>query len=99
MDDLLAENSFTPRQAPASTGAGRAVHRRSSTRFHATWADRLRELHPALVRTRPTAPVSAADDTIDDFVDTLDRTILILVKNDRQNPIYTLYFGDEIPSG
>jgi hypothetical protein len=42
--------------------------------------------------------VSAADNALDDFVDTLDRTLLIAVKNDRSAPTYQLYFGLKAPS-
>jgi hypothetical protein len=42
--------------------------------------------------------VSGADDALDDFVDTLDRTVLIVVKNDRKAPLYQLYFGLKAPN-
>lgn len=37
--------------------------------------------------------LSATDDGIDDFLDLLDRTLLIVTKNDRTSPQYTFYFG------
>ncbi len=42
--------------------------------------------------------VAGADSALDDFVDTLDRTVLIAVKNDRTAPLYQLYFGLKAPS-
>jgi hypothetical protein len=37
--------------------------------------------------------VEGADDALDDFVDTFDRTLLIAVKNDRKAELYTMFFG------
>ena len=37
--------------------------------------------------------LSATDDGIDDFLDLLDRTLLIITKNDRTAPQYVFYFG------
>ena len=42
--------------------------------------------------------VAGADDGLDDFVDTLDRTLLIATKNDRKAPLYQLYFGLKTPN-
>ena len=42
--------------------------------------------------------VAAADDALDDFVDLLDRTLLIAVKNDRTAALYTHYFGLKPPN-
>jgi hypothetical protein len=41
--------------------------------------------------------VHGADNALDDFVDTLDRTLLIAVKNDRSAPLYANYFGLRSP--
>ena len=37
--------------------------------------------------------IAGADDALDDFVDLLDRTLLIIVKNDRSAPLYAFFFG------
>jgi hypothetical protein len=37
----------------------------------------------------------AADDALDDFLDLLDRTLLIITKNDRSAPQYVFYFGQK----
>ena len=37
--------------------------------------------------------LSATDDGIDDLLDFLDRTLLIITKNDRSAPQYVFYFG------
>lgn len=37
--------------------------------------------------------LAATDDAIDDFLDLLDRTLLIITKNDRSAPQYVFYFG------
>jgi len=42
--------------------------------------------------------VAGADSALDDFVDTLDRTLLIAVKNDRKAPLYQAYFGLKPPN-
>jgi hypothetical protein len=42
--------------------------------------------------------VSGADDNLDDFIDILDRTLLILTKNDRAAALYRFYFGRKTPS-
>jgi hypothetical protein len=54
--------------------------------------DRARKLLvSAIARCR--GAEGGADDGLDDFVDLFDRTLLILVKNDRTAAIYVLYFG------
>jgi hypothetical protein len=40
----------------------------------------------------------AADDALDDFVDLLDRTLLIITKNDRAAALYRFYFGLRTPN-
>jgi hypothetical protein len=37
--------------------------------------------------------LSGADDDLDDFVDLLDRTLLIITRNDRDAALYLFYFG------
>ncbi len=39
-----------------------------------------------------------ADDGLDDFVDVVDRTLLIITRNDRAAPIYLHYFGQKSAS-
>jgi hypothetical protein len=39
--------------------------------------------------------VEGADDALDDFVDTFDRTLLIAVKNDRKAGVYLMFFGNK----
>ncbi len=41
--------------------------------------------------------VEGADAALDNFVDLLDRTLLIVVKNDRTAPQYQSFFGDKAP--
>jgi hypothetical protein len=42
---------------------------------------------------KATGVLSATDDAIDDFLDLLDRTLLIITKNERTAPQYVFYFG------
>jgi hypothetical protein len=42
---------------------------------------------------KATGALSATDDAIDDFLDLLDRTLLIITKNDRKAPQYVFSFG------
>jgi len=42
--------------------------------------------------------VEGADDGLDDFVDILDRTLLIAVKNDRDAGLYTMFFEQPAPT-
>jgi hypothetical protein len=46
-----------------------------------------------IVLGKANGALSATDDAIDDFLDLLDRTLLIITKNDRTAPQYTFYFG------
>ena len=97
LDDLLQDNSFTLGKLQSHPLAVPFTSQFDA--LHTTW------LTTSTSRTalqialgKADGAVSAADDTLDNFVDTLDRTLLIAVKNDRKNPIYTLYFGDTPPS-
>jgi hypothetical protein len=42
--------------------------------------------------------IVGADNNLDDFIDILDRTLLILTKNDRAAALYRFYFGLQTPS-
>jgi hypothetical protein len=94
--DVLSENAFT--LGKLQTHPLATTFTSQFDTFQATWqtTDAART---ALLITlgKADGAVSAADDTLDDFVDTLDRTLLIAVKNDRKNPLYQLYFGEKLP--
>jgi hypothetical protein len=95
--DVLHENSFTLGKLQSNSLA--APFTPQFDTFQTTWqtTDAART---ALLITlgKADGAISAADDTLDDFVDTLDKTLLIAVKNDRKSPLYQLYFGEKIPS-
>jgi hypothetical protein len=59
--------------------------------------DRARKLLESTI-ARCRGAEGGADDALDDFVDLFDRTLLILVKNDRTAAIYLLYFGKKTAS-
>jgi hypothetical protein len=95
--DVLDETSFTLGKLQSS--ALSVPFTAAFDAFQVTWQATM-AARTALQITigKADGAVSAADDTLDDFVDTLDKTLLLAVKNDRRNPIYALYFGDETPS-
>ncbi len=97
MADVQDENSFTLGKLQTSSFA--VSFTAAFDTFQATWGT-TNAARNALVITlgKADGTVSAADDTLDDFVDTLDHTLLPLVHNDRTNPAYTLYFTSETPS-
>ncbi len=97
LDDVLAENSFTLGKLQSSTFA--VSYTASFDAFTTTWQTTVASRTALLIALgKAEGSVSSADDALDDFVDTLDKTALLAVKGDRKNPIYQLYFGEKIPS-
>jgi hypothetical protein len=95
--DLLRENSFTLGKLQSHPLAVPFTPQFDA--FHTLWQSTDAARTTLLVAVdKADGAVSAADDALDDFVDTLDRTLLIAVKNDRKNPVYQLYFGEMVPS-
>jgi hypothetical protein len=89
---LLDENSFTLGELPSHPLA--AVYIPQFDAFQVTWFNTLSARIALLIAIgKATGGVSAADDALDDFIDVLDRTLLIVTKNDRKAPLYQLYFG------
>jgi len=95
--DILLENSFT--LGKLQTNALAVPFTPPFDTFQTTWQTTNALRTTLLVNIgKADGAVSAADDTLDDFVDTLDRTLLIAVKNDRKSALYQLYFGELLPS-
>jgi hypothetical protein len=94
--DVLRENSFTLGKLQSHPLAAPLTSQFDT--FQATWQTTDTARTALLIALdKADGAVSGADDALDDLVDTLDRTILIAVKNDRKNPIYELYFGEKLP--
>src|SRR5580704_12151823 len=97
LDDILDETSFTQGKLQTSPLSSPLTSQYDT--FQGTWTT-ANAARIALVVTLAKArgAASAADDTLDDFVDTLDHTLLAALKNNRKAPAYLVYFGDEAPS-
>jgi hypothetical protein len=95
--DVLDETSFT--QGTLQSSALAAPFTAPFDAFLTAWTT-TNTARVALVVAlgKARGAVSAADGTLDDFVDTLDGTLLIAVKNNRKAPLYEQYFGAEVPS-
>ena len=89
---VLERNSHVLGELPSHTLAAPYVPQFDA--FQVTWFDAFtaRTLLQ-IAADKAQGAVSGADDALDDFVDTLDRNLLIIVKNDRAAPLYQLYFG------
>jgi hypothetical protein len=96
MSMILDDNSFTIGELTSHPLAAGYVARFET--FQDQWftVNKARTLLEIAVGKAEGA-VHGADAALDDFVDTLDRTVLIAVKNDRQAPLYELYFGTKPP--
>src|SRR5262249_17477635 len=93
---VLGENSFTLGQLNAHPLAAPFVSKFDA--FQDPWFS----VHKAralleIAAGKAQGAVHGADDALDDFVDELDRTLLIVVKNDRKAPLYQIFFGDKPP--
>jgi hypothetical protein len=96
LGDILSENAFTLGKLQSHPLAAPFTSQFDTfqTSWQATDAARTALL---IALAKADGATSSADDTLDDFVDTLDRTLLIVVKNDRKSPLYQLYFGEKLP--
>lgn len=93
---ILAENAFTLGKLQAHPLA--APFTAQFDNFQQTWsAANATRISLLIALDKAEGAVSAADDAIDDFVDTLDRTVLIATKNDRSSQLYQFYFGTTPP--
>jgi hypothetical protein len=92
LDELLDENSFSLGELPSHPLAAFFIPQFDDFQTHwfATSAARTALL---IAIGKANGALSGADDAIDDFVDLLDRTILIITKNDRLAALYLFYFG------
>ena len=90
--ELLDENSFSLGQFHSHPLA--AVFAPQFDDFQTQWfAANAARTALAIALGNANGVLSATDDGIDDFLDLLDRTLLIITKNDRTSPQYVFYFG------
>ncbi len=92
LEDLLGENSFSLGKlySHAVTAIFIPLFEEFQTKWFVTSAARTTLVMDV---SKAEGAVAGADDDLDDFLDLLDRTLLILTKNDRQAQLYLLYFG------
>jgi hypothetical protein len=89
---LLDENSFTLGELPSHPLA--AVFIPLFDAFQAKlFTVMTARMMLVIAVGKSSGAVFGADDGIDDFLDLLDRTLLILTKNDREARLYLFYFG------
>ena len=92
LDGLLDENSFSIGKFYSHPLA--AVFIPSFEDFQVRWAITSAERTALVIAvSRAEGAVAGADDGLDDFLDLLDRTLLIITKNQREALLYALYFG------
>ncbi len=97
MPSILDTNSFTLGHLAANPLA--ASYGSQFDAFQATWVTASASRTALVIAAgKAQGAVSGADAALDDFVDTLDRTLLIAVKNDRKAPLYQAYFGLKAPN-
>jgi hypothetical protein len=90
--ELLDENSFSLGELHSHPLA--AVFATQFDDFQTQWfAANAARTALVIVLGKSNGVLSATDDGIDDFLDLLDRTLLIITKNDRTAPQYVFYFG------
>src|SRR4051812_32505055 len=96
LGELLDENSFTLGELQAHPLATPFAPQFDA--FQAHWFS-TSAARTALVIAlgKATGSLFAADDDIDDFIDLLDRTLLIITKNDRTTALYKFFFGLKAP--
>src|SRR5262245_58815857 len=88
MADVLADNSFTLGELASHPLA--AVYVPKFDAFQDQWfATHKARTLLEIAAHKAEGAVQGADAALDDFVDTLDRTLLIATKNDRKVPLYT----------
>jgi hypothetical protein len=97
LEFLLEENSHTLGELQAHPLASPYTPKFDA--FQADW-DKVNGQRIALVIAvgKAQGAVAGADDALNDFVDLLDRTLLIITKNDRAAALYQLYFGAKAPN-
>jgi hypothetical protein len=92
LEDILVTNAFTLGELSSHTLAAPYVVRFDA--FQADWlTTNTARIQLVVAANKAQGAVSGADAALDDFVDTLDRTLLIAVKNDRKSQTYQAYFG------
>ena len=92
LEDLLSENSFSLGKLHSHPLA--AVFIPLFEEFQSKWfVTSAARTTLVMAISKAEGAVAGADDGLDDFLDLLDRTLLILTKNDRQAQLYLLYFG------
>jgi hypothetical protein len=93
---ILDQNSFTLGELPSHPLAAPFVPKFDA--FQTQWFTvQQTRTNLVIAAGKAEGAVHGADDALDDFVDTLDRTLLIAVKNDRKAPLYANYFGLKPP--
>jgi hypothetical protein len=90
--ELLDENSFSLGELHSHPLA--AVYAAQFDDFQTEWfAANTARTALLICLGKSNGALSATDDAVDDFLDLLDRTLLIITKNDRSAPQYQFYFG------
>ena len=90
--ELLDENSFTLGELYSHPLA--AAFAPQFDGFQTQWfAANAARTSLVIALGKANGVLSATDEGIDDFLDLLDRTLLIITKNDRKAPQYVFYFG------
>ena len=92
LGELLDENSFSLGELHSHPLA--AIFAPQFDDFQTKWfAANAARTALTIALGKANGGLSATDDGIDDFLDLLDRTLLIITKNDRSAPQYVFYFG------
>jgi hypothetical protein len=97
VDNVLDRCSFILGKLPSHPFAKMYIPQFDLQQEKCFGVDRARKLLESNI-ARCRGAEGGADDGLDDFVDLFDRTLLILVKNDRTAAIYLLYFGKKTAS-
>jgi hypothetical protein len=96
-DDLLHENAYTLGRLHSHPLATPLAAPFDAFQTSWTTTDGLR-VGLVIAAGKAEGGVGAADDALDDFVDTLDHALLTATKNNRKDPLYQHYFGAKTPS-
>jgi hypothetical protein len=95
--EILTENSYTIGRLQTHRFAQELTP--DFDAFQASWMTvNAHRIALIIAAGKADGAVAGADDNLDEFIDTLDKTLLIATKNDRSATTYTRYFGSKPPS-
>src|SRR5580693_6744691 len=87
LTDVIEETSFT--QGKLQSHPLATTFTAAFDTFQTTWTStNTARIALVVAVAKAHGAVSAADDALDDFIDTLDRTLLIATMNSRKAPLY-----------